>query len=67
MKVIIINNDDNHKVVILIEDIGVDLVSVNVVIDGEEVDPSQDFSSEESPSIKILIELLETISGRLEK
>ena len=67
MKVIIINNDDKHKVVILIEDIGVDLVSVNVVIDGEEVDPSQDFSSEESPSIKFLIELLETISGRLEK
>ena len=64
---IIINNDDKHKVVILIEDIGVDLVSVNVVIDGEEVDPSQDFFSEESPSIKILIELLETISGRLEK
>ena len=64
---IIINNDDKHKVVILIEDIGVDLVSVNVVIDGEEVDPGQDFSSEESPSIKILIELLETISGRLEK
>ena len=64
---IIINNDDKHKVVILIEDIGVDLVSVNVVIDGEEVDPSQDFPSEESPSIKILIELLETISGRLEK
>ena len=67
MKVIIINNDDKHKVAILIEDIGVDLVSVNVVIDGEEVDFSQDFSSEESPSIKILIELLETISGRLEK
>ena len=67
MKVIIINNDDKHKVVILIEDIGVDLVSVNVVIDGEEIDPSQDFSSEESPSTKILIELLETISGRLEK
>ena len=67
MKVIIINNDDKHKVVILIEDIGVDLVSVNVVIDGEEVDPNQDFSSEESPSIKILIELLETISGRLEE
>ena len=64
---IIINNDDKHKVVILIEDIGVDLVSVNVVIDGEEVDPSQDFSLEESPSIKIFIELLETISGRLEK
>ena len=67
MKVIIINNDDKHKIAILIEDIGVDLVSVNVVIDGEEVDFSQDFSSEESPSIKILIELLETISGRLEK
>ena len=67
MKVIIINNDDKHKVVILIEDIGIDLVSVNVVIDGEEVDLSQDFSLEESPSIKILIELLETISRRLEK
>ena len=67
MKVIIINNDDKHKIAILIEDIGVDLVSVNVVIDGEEVDPSQDFSSEESPSIKILIELLETISRRLEE
>ena len=67
MKVIIINNDDKHKIAILIEDIGVDLVSVNVVIDGEEVDLSQDFSSEESPSIKILIELLETISGRLEE
>ena len=67
MKVIIINNDDKHKIAILIEDIGVDLVSVNVVIDGEEVDFSQDFSSEESPSIKILIELLETISRRLEE
>ena len=58
---IIINNDDKHKVVILIEDIGVDLVSVNVVIDGEEVDPSQDFSSEESPSIKILIPMRKNI------
>ena len=69
MKVIIINNDEKHRAVIQLEDIGANVVSVNVYVDGEDVTLNPDciFSSEESPSIKILIELLETISGRLKE
>ena len=69
MKVIIINNDEKHRAVIQLEDIGANVVSVNVYVDGEDVTLNPDciFDIEESPSIKILIELLETISGRLEE
>ena len=69
MKVIIINNDEKHRVVIQLEDIGANVVSVNVYVDGEDVTLSPDsmFNIEESPSMRILLELLEIISRRLKE
>ena len=69
MKVIIINNDEKHRAVIQLEDIGANVVSVNVYVDGEDVTLNPDciFDIEESPSMKILLELLEIISRRLEE
>ena len=69
MKVIIINNDEKHRVVIQLEDIGANVVSVNIYVDGEDVTLCPDciFDIEESPSMKILLELLEIISRRLKE